>query len=508
MEKDFAIVQKIVMGLIVSTEHLQEIRPIWNEKLLQSRTAKIMSKWCIVYFDKYKKAPFKDISNIYYAELRQGGLDEDLAEEIEEDILPELSLQYETEGTFNYQYLLDQSYIYLQERHLQTFGERVIELIASGETTEAEKVALEYSPLTKDNGTDIDLSHEEVKDRVDKAFASAGTPVIQFPGPVGEFLNPQLTRGAFVAFMAAEKRGKSFWLLEMAIRASRQKYSVAFFQAGDMTEGEQLVRTAMYLAQKSDKEKYTGTLYIPSKDCIHHQLGTCEKKERECNFGPFEDGQWDADEIRKRINYDSLLEAYEEYPKYKPCYNCSDYWKYAWGVPWLEKITVKHKLEAEEAKQVFDKFFIKTNRRFKLSSHANGTLSVEKINSILDVWERMDGFIPDVIVVDYADILVPGIKMEFRHEQNHVWKALRGMSQARRALVITATQADAKSYEQDRLNLSNFSEDKRKYAHVTAMYGINQDFKGREKKMGMMYLNELVMRSDAFDSASGNRSLV
>ena len=48
-------------------------------------------------------------------------------------------------------------------------------------------------------------------------------------------------------------------------------------------------------------------------------------------------------------------------------------------------------------------------------------------------------------------------------------------------LVVTATQADANSYDRTSLKMSNFSEDKRKLAHVTAMYGLNQDPAGREK---------------------------
>ena len=58
-----------------------------------------------------------------------------------------------------------------------------------------------------------------------------------------------------------------------------------------------------------------------------------------------------------------------------------------------------------------------------------------------------------------------------------------------------------KSYEKDRLGLSNFSEDKRKYSHVTAFYGLNQDKKGREKRFGIMRINELILREDEFDTA-------
>ena len=72
-------------------------------------------------------------------------------------------------------------------------------------------------------------------------------------------------------------------------------------------------------------------------------------------------------------------------------------------------------------------------------------------------------------------------------KQNEIWKNLRALSQSRNCLVLTATQADAKSYEKNVLTMSNYSEDKRKFAHVTAMYGLNQDKHGREKKTLQMF---------------------
>ena len=48
--------------------------------------------------------------------------------------------------------------------------------------------------------------------------------------------------------------------------------------------------------------------------------------------------------------------------------------------------------------------------------------------------------------------------------------------------------------------MKNFSEDKRKYAHVTAMYGLNQDPQDREKKIGLMRINEIVVREGDFSN--------
>ncbi len=84
-----------------------------------------------------------------------------------------------------------------------------------------------------------------------------------------------------------------------------------------------------------------------------------------------------------------------------------------------------------------------------------------------------------------------------------IWKNLRNLSQEKRdgvqPLVITATQADANSYEQDLLTLKNYSEDKRKFAHVTAFFGMNQSPDGREKKLGVMRYNKLVVREGEQD---------
>jgi hypothetical protein len=116
------------------------------------------------------------------------------------------------------------------------------------------------------------------------------------------------------------------------------------------------------------------------------------------------------------------------------------------------------------------------------------------------LWEKQDNFVPDIILIDYADILASDAdssRLEPRNQQNKIWQRLRKLSQQKHCLVVTATQADAASYDKNTLGLSNFSEDKRKYGHVTAMYGLNQS--PEEKQIGIMRVNELVIRDGAFD---------
>lgn len=488
------IERRIITGLIVSTEYLTGIRKVWNPKLLGSKTAKMIAGWCIEFFDQYKTAPGKEIESIFLSKTK-GFKQADIADV--EDIIASLSDEYEHQDKFNVGYLVDQTTKYFDERDLREFIEDLTQNLDEGNILEAKKNAYSYKPSVDNKGTDLDLSEkDQLIAAVKQAFSEVSQPVVKYTRALGELFNNQLVRGGFVALMGPEKRGKTWFMIDMSIRAARQGANVAFIQAGDMSQSSQLMRIGINLAKKSDKEKYSGKMYEPVRDCVKNQLDTCDFKERECSFGVFENK--DEKFLRYAVQHKDLLEALKDNPDYKPCHNCQKYWKNHWGTPWLKQVDVGSPLSAKEATSVLESFFVKHKRRFRLSVHTSGTLTVSEINSILDLWEKKDGFVPDLIVIDFADILAPESKLEFRHQENGKWMALRGLSQKRHALVVTATWTDANSYNKSLLGLENFSEDKRKYGHVTAMYGLNQDPGGREKEIGIMRINEIVVREDAF----------
>lgn len=487
------IERKIIIGLITSTEYLQQIQKHWNPMLLQSDAAKKIAGWVWEYFDKFGHAPMKDIEGIFFSKLKDPKLPKVTAEEIQEDILPSLSKEFEKEG-INVDYLLAESKRYFTERRLINVQGSIESLLAVGDVLGAEAVLCSYTPAIVDSANAVDLSSDEADERIAHAFEIGQEVLIRFPGKLGEFMNLELVRGAFVAIMAAEKRGKTFWLLELAMRGCAQNKKVAFFQAGDMTEEQQLRRICVYMAQKSDKVDYCHAHYEPLKDCKYNQINDCSKKCRRCNHGCFEDKSL---EDLNTLTQADLIKAYNEYPNYEPCFHCDEFKDGKFGVPFVQKIPEVDKLTKEEAIAIKHKYFDpntgKYKGRFRLSTHANGTLTTREILATLAIWEKEDGFVPDIVIVDYADLMMADEK-EFRHKQNEIWKGLRRVSQEKHCLVITATQSDADSYEKNQLTLSNFSEDKRKYGHVTAMWGLNQDPKGREKKIGIMRINELVKR--------------
>jgi hypothetical protein len=328
------IERQIIIALITSTEFNQRLNGKWSPVLIESQTAKRIASWCLEYFNKYSKAPGKDIESIFYQKAKEG-LPKDIAEEIEQDILPDLS-EEALHQEINVDYIVTEALAYFEARHLQKHLDDGLLLLQQGNLIESRKHVLNYKPIATDSGTWIDLSHPEVLKKLEHAFSVSTEYLIRYSGALGIFMNEHLCRGKFVGFQGASKRGKTFQLIELANRACRQKRRVAFFSAGDMTMDEMLLRESIFLIKKSNKEKYCKEHYEPVKDCILNQLNSCNKDDRNCDFGIFE-GKTEA-YLRNEITAKEIQDEYNDNEDYKPCTHCEEFKTNKWGTPWVKKI--------------------------------------------------------------------------------------------------------------------------------------------------------------------------
>ena len=137
--------RKIIIGLITNTEFLKGIKSIWNPIFIESTTAKRLSMWCWEYYDKYSKAPGKDIEGIFQSKLKTENLPKDIIDDISE-ILEGLSKEYEEYP--NLDFLLEETKAYLSSRHLSIHTDQVEALRSAGKLAEAQKMMLEFKPLT------------------------------------------------------------------------------------------------------------------------------------------------------------------------------------------------------------------------------------------------------------------------------------------------------------------------------------------------------------------------
>lgn len=509
--------RRIIAGLIVSDDYLRRIASFWSDDLIEAPEFKRIARWCLDYWGKYERAPDRDIEQVYLTAIREEAIPKAEAELIE-GILTGVSDDYGRGEQFNAAYLYDETVKFFRERELEQHNEAVADLRERGRLDEAEALASSWTPRSWATTRGLDLGTEPGYERLRGAFSKATTPLFTYPGALGELLNRHLVRDGFVAFMGPEKRGKTFWLTDIAFRAlrgdpalGRPGCNVAFFQAGDMTESQYLRRLAVHVAGRSDDPAYCRPRWRPVGDCAFNQFDDCDRPDRNGPRDGHPFGIYEPDDFAQFKEDEESFQRFDDASEdrlglaslakrnagYCPCdsFACDR----RRPVVWLERVEEVPPLTADHAVNHVRRFFEKHKRRFRLATYPSGTLTCNEMRSCLDEWEAQDDFVPDVIVVDYSDIMA-AVEREFRHRQNEVWMGLRAISQERHALVATATQTDADSYKSALLKLSNFSEDKRKFGHVTAMWGLNQDPRGREKDLGIMRLNTLLVREGAFNS--------
>lgn len=476
--------RQILIAMIISKDFLQGIQPIFKDEYIMTPFAKRVAGWCLDYYDEYDNAPGEHIEDIFNHHKRDG-MQEELSELIEK-FLNSLSQEYEKSEGFNYEYVLDQAEKRFKSRALEITTEDVRALLSTGDVFEAESLLVAHKRPERPSSAGV--YPFEDSNAIEQAFeAREKNALIRLPGALGQVFGP-IERTDFKAILAPEKRGKTWMLMQKAFWALQQHNNVAFFGMGDMPQDNFIRRMGIYMARRSDRNRYCGDIIMPVLDCQWNQDDSCERDQRTCDHG-----------IKEESDNGDYKSSLQNSPDYIPCTYCvKTAPKRYKGAHWYKNINV-NRLSVDEVHKYAMLFKKRAGKsRFKLITFPAGTTNVGVVKNHLDMWEIEEGFIPDVIIIDYADIMGPeNPRLEARHQHNERWQNLRALATERHAAVITATQADAQSYDSRAIGMKHFTEDKRKLSHVTGMWTLNQTAK--EKEEGIMRIGELVVREDDFD---------
>jgi len=119
--------------------------------------------------------------------------------------------------------------------------------------------------------------------------------------------------------------------------------------------------------------------------------------------------------------------------------------------------------------------------------------TVQMIESVCDNLYYYENFVPDTIIIDYADYMEAGGKYtDNRDRINKIWKGLRDLANERNIAIITASHTEKKTFNED-IKTSQASEDIRKINHVTLAVSLNATDKENENniiRLGMMEIRE------------------
>jgi hypothetical protein len=385
-------------------------------------------------------------------------------------------------------HLLDQAEALIRQNAVLETTRNARELAQSGQVAEAELALANHRKIMSNVDTGIDPFNnmEELR----KAFDQTFDPLVMFPGRIGSFLNPDLVREGFVSFEGPPKRGKSWWLQEVAYRARRAGRNVVYFELGDLGRGMTMLRLLGRLAGRAVFPDVPERFPHPVLDCSLNQQGKCVKSEckgsnRDLARPLDSDDDWSA-------------VAFESGTFHRPCNQCRRERGFR-GSVWYEWRDRGELLtwrdawhELERSRHIFQ------GAGFRLVNHPNRTATCSMLDTQLSLIEDEAGFSPDVVVIDYADIMAPdNPRLEKRHQENDRWMWLRSLAQKRRCLVVIGSQGDADSSSQRSMRYGNFSENHLKRAQVTVTFGINRT--DAEKRAGLWRINRIVRRTGSWD---------
>jgi len=271
------------------------------------------------------------------------------------------------------------------------------------------------------------------------------------------------------------KRGKTWWLMELAAQAALSGLKVVFISLEMTWEqiAERLYKRISGLGDVDEKIIY------PCFDCLSNQDGSCLKKERKGK--------------RRLLLEDGALPMFSTKLDYEPCTYCRDNGlKDYIAATWFNKYKVK-KLTKLRAKQYASGFTGMYGENLRLIAYPANTANTLDIKRDLDELEYLEGFIPAVVVIDYADILKPEVSgLVGRERTNETWMMLKNISQSKHCLVVTGTQSTRKSIYKYQVMQDDTSEDIRKIAHCDVMLTLNQT--PVEEECGIMRLGVAVHR--------------
>ena len=121
------------------------------------------------------------------------------------------------------------------------------------------------------------------------------------------------------------------------------------------------------------------------------------------------------------------------------------------------------------------------------------SVTVSDIQNEVRVLKDNENFIPDVIVIDYADLIKPDVANGTkRHELDEIWEQLRAWGQREHVLIISASQTNRVSANVEYIKDVHVAEDYSKIAKLDIAIGLCQT--DEMKELGIMNINKVAHR--------------
>jgi len=463
---DNSIEKRILTGCLVSKEFLDKVHAAVTLEYIESNQIRKIIGWTLSYYKTYDKAPGEHIVDIFKANSKRL---KDEEKEMISDLIKDILTGY-TEGNFNNDYVVDQAFSYFKSRELSIISSNIQYYIDKGDIADAEKEIEAYKKITKPTLEVNGFIHSE--EAIWDTFGYEEDEFLSMSKDLGRFLGP-FQREWLVGISAPFKKGKTWILGEFTKIAALSGLKVVSFNL-EMSLRNMRKRTYMSLTGASDD---FGPTLFPCFDCEKNQDNSCR--------------------LDVRTNHVRMPEYPTNKSKYKPCTACmkpnnKDFslkvYQEIIDVPRLDYGLVKEQMEALK-KIGKANIWIECMPRF--------SASMGDIERKLDNLEMMHNFIPDVLLIDYADILKSDDPdMKGIEKEDEIWMSLAKIASERKILVVAPTQLNKESLNAKQIKSSHTAKWVGKLGHVDAMLALNQT--EAEKDIGLMRISIIEHRHKKF----------
>lgn len=478
---DNLIEERILAGLITNTSYCKNVSRLLKKDIFIIPYSSIVLKWCLDYFKTYNEAPGKHILDIFEMESISGNLkaeDRDLIGAFVDKLLA----NYEKESETNFAFLEDKTIAYVKKRSLKNTADKMNRLLENDKVDDAESELEKYKQTSKATSTAFDPLCDEVVKKFFDNVNNKANEIFSMPGKLGEHIG-MLERYWLVGILAPSKRGKTFWQQEFAVQAIMAKKKVLFVSL-EMNEKGILKRLYKRLTGFADR---SGDFIYPCFDCLKNQNNSCDSSNRTCKV--------------KLLIDEKTKPKYNRISSYVPCTFCRDNKKYAKDyvvATWLTTIK-REKIKASSTIKVVSGIKQAFGDRIRVQSYPKFSANIKDIMAALNDLDVKENFQPDVIIIDYADILAPeDSRLSTRERVDETWKMMGRMAGENHCLVISASQSNRKSFNKKYVEEVDIAEDIRKIANSDLFIALNQT--KEEKKEGVMRINIIANRDADFDS--------
>jgi len=245
-------------------------------------------------------------------------------------------------------------------------------------------------------------------------------------------------RGQLVVCLAGYKAGKTWWMIHTCLTALKKGLNVVHI-SHEVDQEEMEIRLDMALTARTTDEDLEGREY--TFEVLNEETGRTELKKR----------------------------------------------KYRWLWKDPNRISQARKALSKRGGRLFVK------------KYPMGQCTPADVEAYLSYLEASQGFVPDLISIDYIDImdLSKLDKRELRHQLNQGYIWAKGLADQKQAVVITVSQVRREAVQKRWVSMKDVAEDARKAGNCDIMLAIG---KGPEEiKRGLAGVMVLANRSGRQD---------